>query len=148
MILFTAYGAFAAGTNTLSVTATVLSKNICMFSTASSTLNFGSLDPATPVDVTVSTTFDFRCMGSNPIASYVISDDDGLYETAPNANRMRHTTVFTEYLPYNLTLSPTSGTIPKGVWTSLTVTGTVFGVDYQNAYVGSYADTVVISIVP
>ena len=81
--------------------------------------------------------------------TYFIGDDDGLYETGPNANRMRHTSVTTEYLPYNFALSPQSGTI-TGNWANytLTITGTVRGVDYQNAAMGNYSDRVVISIEP
>jgi hypothetical protein len=61
---------------------------------------------------------------------------------------MRHTTITTEYLPYSLTLNPTSGTVPKNTDQTLTITGKVKGVDYQDALAGSYSDTVVISIAP
>lgn len=137
-----------ADTTTISVTATILSKSNCKFNSNTGTLNFGNLDPANPVDRTVSTTVTFVCRGSEPSATFSITDDDGLYETAPNANRMRHTTVTTEYLPYSLTLNPTSGTVPKNVDQTLTISGTVKGTDYQNAYVGNFSDTVIISINP
>jgi hypothetical protein len=61
---------------------------------------------------------------------------------------MRHTTITTEYLPYSLTLNPISGTVPKNTDQTLTITGTVKGVDYQDALAGSYSDTAVISIAP
>jgi hypothetical protein len=81
--------------------------------------------------------------------TFFIGDDDGLYETGQNANRMRHTSVTTEYLPYNFTLNPQSGTI-MGNWANhtLTITGTVRGVDYQDARSGNYSDRVVVSIEP
>lgn len=82
------------------------------------------------------------------MATFSISDDDGLYETGPNANRMRHATILTEYLPYSFTLNPTTGTVPRNVNQTLTISGMVRGVDYQDASVGAYSDTVVISIVP
>jgi len=76
------------------------------------------------------------------------TDDDGLNESGLNANRMRHTTILTEYLPYSFTLSPTSGTVPKNTDQTLTISGTVLGVNYQDASVGAYSDTVIISIAP
>ncbi len=55
MVVFIALAVLAAGgaawadTNTLTVTASV--KGTCKFSSPTSTLNFGALDPASPVDV-------------------------------------------------------------------------------------------------
>jgi hypothetical protein len=139
---------YASDSNVVSVTATVLSKSQCKFNSKTSNLNFGNLDPANPIDKTTSTSITFRCGGSAPNATFSITDDDGLYETGPDANRMRHTTITTEYLPYSLTLNPTSGTVPKNTDQTLTITGKVKGVDYQDALAGSYSDTVVISIAP
>lgn len=137
---------FAAGTNTLTVTATVVSDNDCRFR-SNSALNFGNLDPANPVDRTVTTSITFRCRGRDRDVTFFISDDDGLYETGPDANRMKHATL-NEYLPYSFTLNPTSGTIPRRTDQTLNITGTVLGADYQNASMGSYSDIVTITIVP
>jgi len=138
----------AADNNILTVTATVLSKNVCKFNSATATLNFGALDPANPVNVTQSTIVTFNCNGSAPIAAFTITNDDGLYETGPGAYRMRHATVLTEYLPYALSLNPVSGTVPKGANRNVTITGTVTGTNYQSAMVGNYADTVILSLNP
>jgi spore coat protein U-like protein len=138
----------AAGPNSIDVSATVLSKNNCKFNTAASALNFGDLDPANPVDVTVSTAVTFVCRGSAPVATFFIDDDDGLNETGPDGNRMAHATLPATYLPYSLSLNPTSATVPKNAAQTLTINGTVLGNDYQSAFVGSYSDTVVISITP
>jgi hypothetical protein len=140
--------AHAVDNNILTVTATVLSKNVCKFNSATATLNFGTLDPGNPVDVTQSTIVTLRCNGSAPIAAFNITNDDGLYETGPSANRMRHATVLTEYLPYTLSLNPVSGTVPKNTNRNLTITGTVTGVNYQSAQAGNYADTVILSLNP
>ena len=137
-----------AGSTTLSVNATVLSKSNCKFNSNNSTLNFGALDPGNPVNVTANTSVGFVCRGSAPMATFGITDDDGLYNTGPDANRMRHSSVLTEYLPYNLTLNPATGTVPKNAQQILTISGTVRGTDYQNAYAGSYSDTVVVSLLP
>jgi spore coat protein U-like protein len=146
--LFLITGICHAGANILTVKAVVLSKNQCKFNSATSALNFGSLDAANPVNKTVATSVVFRCIGSAPNATFLITDNDGLYETGLNANRMRHTTVTTQYLPYSLTYNPQTSTVPKGVDQTLTISGTVLGVDYQDAYVGSYSDTVVLTIEP
>ena len=141
---------YAADSSSVSVTATVVSRGYCEFTTSTSALNFGNLDPSNPVDVTTTTSLSFRCFRwfIFPV-TFFIGDDDGLYETGQNANRMRHTSVTTEYLPYNFTLNPQSGTI-TGNWANhtLTITGTVRGVDYQDARAGNYLDRVVVSIEP
>ncbi len=137
----------AAGIN-LSVSATVVSNSNCRFNTATSTLAFGTLDPGSPSDKTVNTTTTFRCGGTAPIAAYAITHDSGRYETGPNAPRMRHATVTTEYLPYTIALSPTNGTVPRNTNRTLTITGTVKGTDYAGARAGNFADTVVITITP
>jgi hypothetical protein len=59
--------------------------------------------------------------------------------------RMQNTNVSTQYLPYSLTFSPTTG---NKATTSTTGSGTILNSDYINAYVGSYSDTVTITISP
>jgi hypothetical protein len=139
---------YAANTSIVTVSATVVSKSNCKFRSATAALNFGSLDPSNPINKSVNTSIIFRCAGSAQNATFFISDDDGLYETGPNANRMRHTTIGTEYIPYTFTLNPTSGTVPKNSDQALTISGTVNGIDYQNAATGNYSDSVVITLVP
>ncbi len=122
----------------------------CKFIAATATLAFGNLDPGIGTDVSITSGVIFRCLG--PPASFpmvfTVTDDDGLHEIGPNANRMRNTLVTTEYLPYNLSISPTSGSVPRNTDTNITLTGTVKGIDYINARVGSYSDTVTLTIAP
>lgn len=122
----------------------------CVFSTTAATLSFGSLNPGNPVDVNVSATLTFKCAGGPPgtMWTYSVADDDGLYETGIDANRMRNTTATTQYLPYTFTYAPATGTIPRNTNQTLTINGTVKGIDYQNAYVGSYSDTIILTITP
>jgi spore coat protein U-like protein len=136
--------AFAADTNTVTVTANVV--GTCRFDSATSTLAFGSLDPGVGGDVNASTSTTFWCTKN---ASYSITDDDGLYETGPNANRMRHATTLTEYIPYTFSYNPATGTgSGRTSPITLNISGTVTFANYQNAEVGDYADTVVLSITP
>lgn len=122
----------------------------CTFPVTTAALGFGNLNPGNPVDVNVSTTITFKCAGGPPgtMWTYTITDDDGLYETGANANRMRNATVTTQYLPYTFTYTPVTGTIPRNTNQTLTISGTVKGIDYQNAYVGSYSDTIILTITP
>ena len=132
----------------MSIGATVLSKNICRFTNAGPTvLDFGAIDPSSGVNKTATASTTFRCTGSNPMATYLITSDDGLYSTGANAPRMRHTVNPANFLPYNIDM-PQSGTVPKNTFQTMTVTGTVLVADFQNALVGSYSDTVVLTISP
>lgn len=122
----------------------------CIFTTTAATFGFGNLNPGSPVDVNVSTTLAFKCVGGPPgtMWTYTITDDDGLNETGIDANRMINAAAPTQFLPYTLTYSPTTGTVPRNTNQTLTINGTVKGIDYQYAYVGSYSDTVVLTILP
>jgi spore coat protein U-like protein len=135
---------FAADTNTLSVSANVV--GTCKFNVATSTLPFGALDPTSAADATASGSVTFWCTNG---ASFTVSDDDGLYETGVNANRMRHATDVTQFIPYGLTLSPTTGTgTGPSTPITLTIDGLISNANYVNAMAGDYADTVVITVSP
>lgn len=145
-----AAGAARAGTDAavLTVSATVLSKNTCKFSTNSLTLDFLTIDPSATVDRTVNQTLTFVCNGSSASASWFVSAGNGLYSTGPGARRMRNTAVTTEFLPYSLNVSPTSGTAAKGSTVTLSIAGTVAMADFQMATPGSYSDSVTITVSP
>lgn len=138
----------AASQIPLTLSVTLLSKSQCKFNTASATLAFGNLDPGNPIDVTTTATLGFRCIGSAPVATYVISDDDGLNELGIDGNRMQNLADPAAYLPYTLSLSPTSGSVPKKTDQTLTFTGTVTGSSYSGAVPGSYSDTMVVTLLP
>lgn len=147
LVLLAARGA-RGESGTITVSATILSKSICKFDSAAATLAFGNLDPGNPLDVSAATTVGFRCIGSAPIATFSITDDDGQYDTGPDLNRMRHAVSTTDFLPYTFALSPESGTVPKNVPQVVTIQGTVRGADYQNALAGNYSDRVVVTLLP
>lgn len=134
---------WGAGIGSLSVSATVLSKSNCRFTTTTGTLPFGNIDSAGAADISATASLSFRCNGSEPIASYLISDDGGL-----NANQMEHTTLTGNFLPYQLSYTPTSGSVPRGDILTLAITGTVRSSDYRVAMAGAYSDTVTLSILP
>jgi hypothetical protein len=147
-LLIMAAGAAAAASSTVTVSAIVLSNSNCRFNSTSAALNFGAINPSSTADAIANATITFRCSGSAPLATFTVIHDSGLYETGPNANRMRHTTATTEFLPYALTLSPTTATVPKNTNQTLTITGRITELQYRDAYAGSYSDSVVLTLLP
>jgi spore coat protein U-like protein len=141
-------GAAAAASGGVTVTGTVLSKNHCKFSAGSVALAFGSVDPSSASPAAASATITVTCIGSDPLASFSVTRDNGLYSPGAGVIRMRHATMLTQFLPYTLSVSPTSATIPKGGSQAITISGAIAPSDASNAYVGSYADTVVLTVVP
>jgi spore coat protein U-like protein len=132
----------------LQVNAVVLSKNVCKFSTASANLPFGVLDPGAGIDRMATGTVGLRCIGSAPIATFILTDDGGLYDAVPGARRMLRATAPAAYLPYSIRYTPQSATIPKNTLQTITIDGTVLASDIANAVPGAYADTVTLTVLP
>jgi len=140
---------FATGNNSVLVSASVLSKGKCTFSTGTSNLSFGTLDPGNPVDKNASTTVYYTCQANGTgLISINISKNDGLYSTGPSAPRMRNIVDTSMFLPYTMSLNPTAASVPKNVQQTLTITGTVLGSSFENQIAGNYSDTVVVHIAP
>ncbi len=151
LITLCAYFVFTANvgySSTVSVQATVLSKSNCRFSTATATLALGNIDITSNNDVTAETNITIRCGGAAPLATYIITHDDGLYESGPNQNRMRHSTIITEFLPYSFTINPATATVPRNTNRTVTLSATVKATDFADAIAGLYNDTVTLSINP
>ena len=138
----------AAGTHAVEVSATVLSQSVCRFTNSGpSVLAFGSIDPSSAGPLVTSVDTTFRCTGSDPVAIYTISSDDGQNPSGPGQPRMLHSTSPGQFLPYTLNL-PQTGSVPRNVVQTLTVTGTMTAAQFANASAGTYADTVVLTIEP
>ncbi|WBY03761.1 spore coat protein U domain-containing protein [Ramlibacter tataouinensis] len=147
MLLACAGGAAAGQSTTLAVSANVLSKSNCKFdSNAVSALNF-NIDPSSASDLTVSTTRTFTCNGSANPASFSVTASNGNHASG-GTRRMRHGVTLTAYLPYTLSFSPASGSVAKGASSTLTISGTVASADFQPALLGSYSDTVTVTLSP
>jgi hypothetical protein len=141
--------AWAAGSHTVFINAVVLSKSICTFNTSNSTINL-TIDPSGSTNASQTGTVVFRCVGSAPTASYGVTNNNGQWGSSPAALRMRHADTVTypsEYMAYSLSY-PLSGTTPKNSSTTLTVTATVSVANFQGAAVGTYADSVILTIAP
>lgn len=132
----------------ITISAVLLSKSQCKFNTKNATIDFGLLDPGAAVDLSGSAIFDFTCNGNAAIATYVLSIDDGLHSLAPTAPRMQHATDLTAYMPYSLSITPTSGSIPKKAVATMQVDATLPAASYATAPVGIFIDTVTITLLP
>jgi spore coat protein U-like protein len=134
----------------VAVSATVISKNTCQFTSGPGNIAF-SLDPSNPVNVTAqdAANIQVRCNGSGNPATFAISDDGGLHDLVPGQKQMM-TTIggVPHYIPYTMGYSPS--TIPHNTNVPLTVTVSVLGSDYASApYSASpYTDTVTLTITP
>jgi spore coat protein U-like protein len=136
--------AVGGGTAAVNVSATILSKNKCKFNTNNPSLDFGLLDPSNAAVRNASLTISIVCNGSDPLASYAMSDDGGL-----DNYKMAHETDPTQKIPYTLSLSPASGSgLIKGDPYDVTIDGSIQGADYQTALVGIYSDTVILTLLP
>ena len=138
----------AAGTTSVPVNAAVLSKNNCKFQGSTAvTLAFGNIDPSSAAAATASAGLVIRCGGSAALATYALTINDGLHGTGPGARRMKHTTL-NVFLPYNVSVTPASGTVAKNVNVAIAVNGTVTPANFQDATMGAYGDTLVITLNP
>jgi spore coat protein U-like protein len=133
---------FAGDTGQVNINATVV--GTCKFTATggSTTINV-TLDPSSGLDVTGSGSLQFWCTKG---ASYSVSDNDGLYESGPDQNRVSNGT---EYIPYSFSYNPTSGT-GSGPTSPITlnVSATFAYTDYSGASAGTYSDTVTITVNP
>ena len=146
-------GAQAAGTHTISVSATVAGVCVVLGANTTSTLQFGLIDGsmAGPFNGTWSGG-NFRCTNG---VTYTVTSNDGLWETAAGgaANRMKlssaaNCTTATNCIRY--TLTNTAGGTGTGLLNdiSFNVTGQTTAADIASAPAGSYADTVILTVNP
>jgi spore coat protein U-like protein len=140
-------GGVAIAVDTATVTVSAIIPDTCRFTSPTAALSFGVLDQATAPAVSAGTNLSFWCTNG---ASYTITDDDGLYETAPNANRMRSTTLAVpEFIPYTLTYTPNAGTgLGPANPIALNITGNVAAGTYASNTADVYNDTVTLTINP
>lgn len=151
LLLFAAEASVLAASNgDVAVSVTVLSDNTCTFSPpGTATLAFGNLDPTNPIPVAASDELEFHCGGKDKFVTFFISSGNGLHFSG-GSKRMLNFSDPTAYIPYALTLSPETATIPKNLNPKpiLTITGQINGADYRYASAGDYLDEVTLSINP
>ncbi|HWR98630.1 MAG TPA: spore coat protein U domain-containing protein [Candidatus Methanoperedens sp.] len=134
---------FPAATGPLAVG--VAAAGNCRFHGATTTLNFGSIDPLAGRDVTATASLSFKCTKG---ATWNAADDGGLHAPAGGGYRLRHVAL-DAYIPYRLSYSNAAGTSQgANIEQTLTIDGLIRGATYATAPAGGYADTVTITLGP
>lgn len=136
--------ALAADTNTLTVQANVT--GTCKFSSPSSTLDFGALDPSVGANKTANTPVQFWCTKG---VTETIAAGNGSNWSGTKRQMKETASGGTDLIPYTLTLTK-DGSSNAGPATprTLTIDGEVIGSDYIGKTAGGYADTVALTITP
>ena len=139
---FIATSALAANNAVVQVTATVT--GTCQFNSGGS-VTF-TLDPSSSADATGSVTQPaFWCTNGT---AYSITDDFGVNEAVANTVPRRLKDSGTNYIPYDLTYTATGTGAGKNSPISMNIGATVLNTNFVNAPVGSYNDTVTLTITP
>ena len=136
-------GAQAGDSANMNVTANVLAT--CKF-TDTPDAAFGTLDASVGNDVTATSAVKFWCTKN---AAYTLNVGNGAnYNTGASTRQMRGPTA-ADLIPYSLTPGTATGQgLGKNSPVTVTLTGTVLGVNYVNAAVGAYSDVVQLTIAP
>ena len=133
--------AFAAGSTTLAVTASVAAT--CKFSATSTPLTFAAIDPSSLSNVTASANVLYKC--TKGTASTGVG-----FATGSTARTMVGP-LPADLLPYVLALAGGTQTgtgFGAGRDRTLAVTGTITPAQFQNATVGAYSENVTLNITP
>lgn len=142
-IVFAASGVASAATSdtaTVTVSANVI--GTCRFSTATLSLGFGDLDPASGAAATKSGDLSFWCTNSAP---YTLSDPIG--NTGTYAGALAGPGVDT--IPYTITYTNKSGNgAGKNNPISSTLTASIAAGTYADATAGVYSQDVTFTIAP
>ena len=140
LLVCTAGLASAADTQTLATSANV--SGICKFSTSSTPLAFGTIDPSLLTYKVATATVLYKCTKGTASAGVAVAGGNTRFMTVS-------TTALA--MAYTLGLSGDTQT-GKGFGTgqdlTLAVTGTITAAQYQNVTAGAYTETVTLNITP
>jgi hypothetical protein len=101
------------------------------------TASFGAIDPSLVVTKTFSITINYKCTGG-ATASFTLT---GANDTGPGAYQLQNQIQATQYMAYTVSMVNVPGT-------KITLNGQLVAANYQNAYVGNYADTLNLVMLP
>jgi spore coat protein U-like protein len=146
VLLFGTVLPVAADTGSMAVSAVVLSRSVCRFSTPARTLNFGTIDPTSASAAAASTTLQFWCVGGAG-TTYSVQTGNGQHSPGAGLRRLKHGSA-AEYMAYTLSLTPASGSLPWFATQTINVAGAIAPVEFQNGRAGTYSDRVVIDLDP
>ena len=130
--------AAAAVSLLLSASSTQVLAQSCSFNPSQpNTASFGTINPTLTTPRTFSITVNYKCTGG-ATAVFTIS---GANDSGPGAYRMQNTQQPTRFLPYSIATVNEPGS-------KITLNGLLVAADYQNAWVGSYTDTLTVLVLP
>ena len=152
MVFFIALAVLAAGgaawadTNTLTVSASV--KGTCKFSSPTSTLAFGQMDPSSSAPVNATNTTNFWCT-KNLLTTIALGADMGSNPPSADGKRQMKDSVSSDLIPYSLDLVASGGAnLGPNFPRTITISGSVLNKDYIEKSEGDYLDTVKITFTP
>lgn len=102
-----------------------------------STASFGTIDPTLAAPRAFSITLNYKCTGGVS-AVFTIT---GANDSGPGVYRLKNETQPTQFMTYSITTSNDPGT-------KITLNGLLVAADYRNAWVGNYADTLSVLVLP
>ena len=140
LLVCTAGLASAADTQTLATSANV--SGICKFSTTSTPLAFGTIDPSLTVAQIVTANVLYKCTTGTASAGVTVTGGNIRSMTGPTAALT---------MAYTLGLTGDTQTgkgFGSGKDLTLAVTGTITAAQYQNVTAGAYTETVTLNITP
>lgn len=143
LVVALAAGAALADTQSLSVTASVT--GVCKFNSGQTpVLAFGAIDPSGTTNATASASVLYRCTtGTAATVSSAVTGARTLTGTGTAAgDTMNYSLAFTSGA------SGTGAGFGAGKDLTLVVGGTITPANYQNKTVGSYSDSVTLTVTP
>jgi hypothetical protein len=126
----------------LNLTAAVT--GLCKFFSAPTTLPFGTIDPSLSANIVISVPITYKCTRGTPSAGVTVTG--GL-----TGHTLKNTVSATDTIAYTLAISGDTQTgtgFGTGTQLTLNVQGTITALQFQNALVGSYTDSVTLNIAP
>ena len=141
-ILTLAAGFAAADTQSLAVSASV--KAVCKFNSGQTpALAFGEIDPSLSGDKTATANVLYRCTNGTSASVTDVTGPRNMSGSGTAAGEMMAYT-----LAFDSGASGTGSGFGSGKDITLAVSGKITATQYENAMVGSYADTVTLTVTP
>lgn len=132
--------AAAADSQTLAVTANV--PGLCKFSSTSTPLAFGNVDPSLTVDKVVPVNVNYKCTKNTSSLGVTAAGGTNRTMAGPTAaDTMGYTLGFSGGTQAGKGFGPGQDLV-------LVVTGTITAAQYQNAAAGAYSENVTLNITP
>jgi len=101
------------------------------------TASFGTIDTTLTTPYTFSITLNYKCTGAvTPVFTVTGANDSG-----PGAYRLQNTTQPARYMSYSISTASEPGS-------KVTLNGLLVAASYQNAWAGSYIDTLTVLLLP